>query len=205
MAAHLEGKGVITQDSAGLAQKGGSTWSHIQIANRAEAIRTTKVDTAKADLVIGCDPIVAANKATLAVMHAGHTFVALNTHGTPTAAFVKNPEWQFPGGAVRGRAGPRGGRRSRRRLRRGTLEHAAARRLDLHQSDAARLCLAARPRAAHARGAAARHRAERRAGREQQGRLRVGPPRRARPRGGALAHRRGAGDPVREEARRSTT
>ena len=33
MAAHLEGKGVVTQDSAGLAQKGGATWSHIQIAD----------------------------------------------------------------------------------------------------------------------------------------------------------------------------
>ena len=35
MAAHLEGKGIVTQDAAGLAQKGGATWSHIQIANRA--------------------------------------------------------------------------------------------------------------------------------------------------------------------------
>ncbi|MEY4414486.1 MAG: hypothetical protein RIQ53_1779, partial [Pseudomonadota bacterium] len=52
MAAHLEGKGVITQDSAGLAQKGGATWSHVQIANRQDAIYTTKVDTAKADLII---------------------------------------------------------------------------------------------------------------------------------------------------------
>ena len=34
MAAHLEGKGIVTQDAAGLAQKGGATWSHIQIANR---------------------------------------------------------------------------------------------------------------------------------------------------------------------------
>jgi indolepyruvate ferredoxin oxidoreductase len=32
MAAHIEGKGVITQDAAGLAQKGGATWSHIQCA-----------------------------------------------------------------------------------------------------------------------------------------------------------------------------
>ena len=86
MAAHLEGKGVVTQDSAGLAQKGGATWSHIQIANRPDAIFTTKVGTAEADLVIGCDPIVAANKATLAVMRAGRTYVALNTHGSPTAA-----------------------------------------------------------------------------------------------------------------------
>ncbi|MDR0259390.1 MAG: indolepyruvate ferredoxin oxidoreductase family protein [Comamonas sp.] len=96
MAAHLEGKGVVTQDAAGLAQKGGSTWSHIQIANSPNAIYTTKVDTAKADLVIGCDPIVAANKTTLAAMQQGRTFVALNTHGAPTAAFVHNPNWQFP-------------------------------------------------------------------------------------------------------------
>ena len=98
MAAHLEGKGVVTQDAGGLAQKGGATWSHIQIANRPEAIFTTKVDTAQADLVIACDSIVGAMKYTLTVMQQGRTFVALNTHGTPTAAFVSNPDWQFPGG-----------------------------------------------------------------------------------------------------------
>lgn len=97
MAAHLEGKGVVTQDAAGLAQKGGSTWSHIQIANTQQAIHTTKVDVAKADLVIACDPIVAANKTTLSVMQPGRTFVALNNHGAPTAAFVQNPDWQAPG------------------------------------------------------------------------------------------------------------
>ncbi|WP_310636905.1 indolepyruvate ferredoxin oxidoreductase family protein [Delftia acidovorans] len=96
MAAHLEGKGVITQDAAGLAQKGGSTWSHIQIANRPEAIYTTKVDMAKADLVIGCDPIVTATPTTMSVMQPGRTFVALNSHGSPTAAFVTNPDWQAP-------------------------------------------------------------------------------------------------------------
>ena len=98
MAAHLEGKGVVTQDAGGLAQKGGATWSHIQIANRPEAIFTTKVDTAQADLVIACDSIVGAAKYTLTVMQQGRTFVALNTHGTPTAAFVRNADWQFPGG-----------------------------------------------------------------------------------------------------------
>ena len=112
MAAHLEGKGVVTQDSAGLAQKGGATWSHVQIANRPDAIFSTKVDTAKADLVIGCDAIVAASRATLGAMQQGRTFVALNTHGTPTASFVKDTEWQFPGGnceaAVKGSVGDDG-------------------------------------------------------------------------------------------------
>jgi len=98
MAAHMEGKGVVTQDAGGLAQKGGATWSHVQIADRAEDIHTTKVDTAQADLVIACDSIVGATKYTLAVMQKGRTFVALNTHGTPTAAFVKNADWKFPGG-----------------------------------------------------------------------------------------------------------
>ncbi|MBX3620845.1 MAG: indolepyruvate ferredoxin oxidoreductase family protein [Rhizobacter sp.] len=96
MAAHIEGKGIVTQDSAGLAQKGGSTWSHIQIADSMDAIYTTKVGTAEADLVLACDPIVGANKATLAVVREGRTYVALNTHGSPTAAFVSNPDWQFP-------------------------------------------------------------------------------------------------------------
>jgi indolepyruvate ferredoxin oxidoreductase len=98
MAAHLEGKGVVTQDAGGLAQKGGATWSHVQIANRPDAIFTTKVDTAQADLVIACDSIVGAAKYTLTVMQQGRTYVALNTHGTPTAAFVRNADWQFPGG-----------------------------------------------------------------------------------------------------------
>jgi len=98
MAAHLEGKGVVTQDAGGLAQKGGATWSHIQIANRPDAIFTTKVDTAQADLVIACDSIVGAARYTLTVMQQGRTYVALNTHGTPTAAFVRNADWTFPGG-----------------------------------------------------------------------------------------------------------
>ncbi len=102
MAAHLEGKGVVTQDAAGLAQKGGATWSHIQIANRPQAIYTTKVDTAKADLLIACDPIVAADKATLAALAPGRTYVALNTHGAPTAAVVHNPDWRFPSAACEG-------------------------------------------------------------------------------------------------------
>ncbi|TXT36510.1 MAG: indolepyruvate ferredoxin oxidoreductase [Comamonadaceae bacterium] len=98
MAAHLEGKAVVTQDAGGLAQKGGATWSYIQIAPVPELIFTSKVDTAQADLVIGCDAIVAASKTTLSVMRSGRTFVALNSHATPTAAFVHNSQWQFPQG-----------------------------------------------------------------------------------------------------------
>ena len=94
MAAHLEGLGVVTQDSAGLAQKGGATWSHVLLATSADEIRTTRVGVA--DLVIGCDPIVSAGKETVQRMRAGRTRVAINDHGTPTAAFVKNGAWGNP-------------------------------------------------------------------------------------------------------------
>ena len=87
------------RDAAGLAQKGGATWSHIQIANRMEAILTTKVGTAEADVVIGCDPIVTAGKETVLRMREGRTHVALNAHSTPTAAFVKNGNWANPADA----------------------------------------------------------------------------------------------------------
>jgi indolepyruvate ferredoxin oxidoreductase len=96
MAAHIEGKGIVTQDAAGLAQKGGATWSHVLIGASQDHIRTTRVGTASADLVIGCDPLVAAGKETLQRLRAGRSHVALNTSATPTAAFVKNPQWQNP-------------------------------------------------------------------------------------------------------------
>ncbi len=96
MAAHMEGKGIVTQDAAGLAQKGGATWSHIFIADRQQDIRTTRVSMADANLILGCDPIVAAGKETLLRMREGKTHVALNAHSTPTAAFVKNADWQNP-------------------------------------------------------------------------------------------------------------
>jgi indolepyruvate ferredoxin oxidoreductase len=99
MAAHIEGKGIVTQDAAGLAQKGGATWSHVLIADTPDAIRTTRVGMAGADLIIGCDPIVTAGKETVLRMRAGRTHVALNAHGGPTAAFVKNAAWANPSDA----------------------------------------------------------------------------------------------------------
>jgi indolepyruvate ferredoxin oxidoreductase len=100
MAAHIEGKGIVTQDAAGLAQKGGATWSHVQISDEGHSgtggICTTRVGLADADLIIGCDPVVAASKETVLRMRKGKTRVALNSHLTPTAAFVKNADWQNP-------------------------------------------------------------------------------------------------------------
>ncbi|MBC7599620.1 MAG: 2-oxoacid:acceptor oxidoreductase family protein, partial [Polaromonas sp.] len=81
------------------AQKGGATWSHVLIGANQDDIRTTRVGMAGADLIIGCDPIVAAGKETVLRMREGRTHVALNSYSTPTAAFVHNANWQNPADA----------------------------------------------------------------------------------------------------------
>ncbi|HEX7635983.1 MAG TPA: DUF6537 domain-containing protein, partial [Noviherbaspirillum sp.] len=80
----------------GLAQKGGAVMSHVRLADRQEDIFSTRVGTGAADLVIGCDAIVTASRDALSRMGEGRTHAAVNITASPTAAFVKNPDWQFP-------------------------------------------------------------------------------------------------------------
>jgi indolepyruvate ferredoxin oxidoreductase len=96
MAAHLQGKGCSVLDMTGLAQKGGAVMSHVRLADKIEDIQSTRVGTGMADLVIGCDLIVTAGKDAVSRMGEGRTFGAINSSSSPTATFIKNPNWQFP-------------------------------------------------------------------------------------------------------------
>ncbi|MDL2356589.1 MAG: indolepyruvate ferredoxin oxidoreductase family protein, partial [Pseudomonadota bacterium] len=97
MAAHVEGKGAIVLDMSGLAQKGGPVMSHVRLADKQADLHSTRVGTGSADLVIGCDLIVTASRDALSRMGEGRTYATINSTGSSTAAFVKNPDWQFPG------------------------------------------------------------------------------------------------------------
>jgi len=97
MAAHLEHKGVSVLDMSGLAQKYGAVMSHVQIAGRPEDLHATRVDTGGARLVIGCDLIVTASTESLAKMAPSRTHAIVNASVTPTAEFVRNPNWKLPG------------------------------------------------------------------------------------------------------------
>ncbi|TMH43290.1 MAG: indolepyruvate ferredoxin oxidoreductase family protein [Betaproteobacteria bacterium] len=101
MAAHLEGKGVSVLDMSGLAQKYGAVMSHVQLAARPEALTATRIDMGGANLVIGCDLVVSASTDALAKMAPGHTRALINASITPTADFVRNPDWQLPGSDLR--------------------------------------------------------------------------------------------------------
>jgi indolepyruvate ferredoxin oxidoreductase len=97
MAAHLEGKALSVLDMAGLAQKGGAVFSHAQIANRPEDLYATRIAMGEADLILGCDMIVTSSNEALSKIQAGKTKVVANTSESPTADFVRNPNWQFGG------------------------------------------------------------------------------------------------------------
>ncbi len=53
MAAHADGLHVSVLDMAGLAQKGGSVWSHVRIAAAADALQGLHVGAGQADC---CSP-----------------------------------------------------------------------------------------------------------------------------------------------------
>jgi indolepyruvate ferredoxin oxidoreductase len=96
MAAHLEGKGAAVLDMAGLAQKGGSVYSHIRIAPNPEDIHAVRIAAGDARLVIGCDMIVAASDEAIAKMQAGFTRAVVNADVAPTGGFTKDPDLQVP-------------------------------------------------------------------------------------------------------------
>jgi indolepyruvate ferredoxin oxidoreductase len=95
MAAHLEGRGLSVLDMAGLAQKGGAVFSHVQLAARPEDLFATRLVTGGADLVLGCDLVVTAATEALGKMRSSVTRAVINTAESPTAAFVHDPDWQF--------------------------------------------------------------------------------------------------------------
>ena len=100
MAAHLEGKGCGLLDMAGLAQKGGSVWSHLRFGRAPEAIKTIRIAAGGANVVLGCDFIVAAHSKTLAATRPGATRVVVNTRESMPGDFSRQPDLQYPSAAL---------------------------------------------------------------------------------------------------------
>ncbi|MVW71203.1 indolepyruvate ferredoxin oxidoreductase family protein [Bordetella sp. 15P40C-2] len=97
VAAHIEGKGVTVLDMAGLAQKGGAVLSHVQLAALPEDIQATRVALGEADLVIGCDALVAASPEVLSRLRPAGGRAVVNSTAAPTASLISRPGWTFPG------------------------------------------------------------------------------------------------------------
>ncbi len=100
MAAYLDGKGVTVLDVTGLSQKNGAVMSFVRLAEPGQALYAPRIGTAAADAVLGCDVVVTAGREALSRMGQARTRVVANVARVPTAEFTRNPDWQFPLGAM---------------------------------------------------------------------------------------------------------
>lgn len=96
MAAHLENKGVAVLDMTGLAQKGGSVYTHVRIAKHPADIHAVRIAAGEANALLGCDMIVSTSDEAIAKMQKGVTSGVVNADVSPTGDFVKNPNLQMP-------------------------------------------------------------------------------------------------------------
>jgi indolepyruvate ferredoxin oxidoreductase len=85
---------------AGLAQKGGAVWSHLQIAGRPDDIKSVRLGSGGARVVLGCDLVVSASQKTMDTTRPG-TRMVVNTHEQMTGEFTRNADFRFPGASLR--------------------------------------------------------------------------------------------------------
>jgi indolepyruvate ferredoxin oxidoreductase len=95
IAAHMEGKACTVLDVTGLAQKNGAVTSHVRLAQQPEDLHAVRIAAGGANLLLGCDMVVAAAPSSLQRIETGVTQAIVNTHVAPTAQFVLDQEIDF--------------------------------------------------------------------------------------------------------------
>ncbi len=101
VAAHLDQRGATVLDMTGLAQKYGAVTSHVQVSAKVGEVKAVRVAAGGADLLLGCDSVVAASFDALSKIEAGHTRVVVNDHRSATAQFIGQPDLEFPAREIR--------------------------------------------------------------------------------------------------------
>ncbi|MBL9010064.1 MAG: indolepyruvate ferredoxin oxidoreductase family protein [Alphaproteobacteria bacterium] len=102
-AAHMEGRAATVLDMMGLAQKGGGVSSFVRVADARVRIHGPRVATATADLILGCDMVVAAKPETIDAADDRRTRAVINADLSPTAAFVTNGAIDYDTAAMKKR------------------------------------------------------------------------------------------------------
>jgi indolepyruvate ferredoxin oxidoreductase len=100
MAAHIDGLAASVVDMTGMAQKGGSVFSHVRIGEREDTVVGGHVPAASADVLIACDLLVAAGPEALALYAKDRTIACGNGDLLPTADFVVNRDMRFDAAAM---------------------------------------------------------------------------------------------------------
>ena len=84
-------------DTVGAAQKGGAVMSQIRLAADAGRLHALAIGRGRADLLLGCDIVVAASRDSLDRLSAERSAAVVNAHNAPVAAFVHDPDFDFAG------------------------------------------------------------------------------------------------------------
>ncbi|MEZ5933183.1 MAG: indolepyruvate ferredoxin oxidoreductase family protein [Alphaproteobacteria bacterium] len=96
MAAHLDGRRVLSTDVTGLAQKGGAVLSYLRFGPADQAIHGAKMQPGSADLVIGCDLLVAAGVECLTLCSTERSTIVADRTIAPTGRFALFQEMAEP-------------------------------------------------------------------------------------------------------------
>ena len=91
MAAHIEGHGVAVLDQVGLAQKNGAVVSHVRVARARDDIYASRIADGRANLLLGCDAIVAGGMESRRKIGGGVTRALVNAHMAPTPPKSRPP------------------------------------------------------------------------------------------------------------------
>ena len=100
MAAHLEGKASSALDMTGLSQKAGPVLSHVRFALTPGALHSVRVPPRQADLLLGCDMVVAAGPEAMATLAKGRSAAVVSGAAVVTAAFVHDRDNAVPIAAI---------------------------------------------------------------------------------------------------------
>ncbi|MDC0069575.1 indolepyruvate ferredoxin oxidoreductase family protein, partial [Gammaproteobacteria bacterium] len=101
MAAHIEGKGCATMNQTGLAQKFGAVVSHVRVGVTQNSINAVRIPAGDANLLLGCDLVVAAGDEPIAKVNVERSHAVVNDFSSATAEFVSDPDAQIPDNAMR--------------------------------------------------------------------------------------------------------
>ena len=101
MAAHVQGLACSTLDFTGLSQKNGAVMSHVRLAPASDMLTTVRIAPGNANLILGCDLVVATSVPALSRAERGFTRAVVNADLLPTASFVIDPDIDFEASSMR--------------------------------------------------------------------------------------------------------
>lgn len=102
-AAHLDGRGCVTLDMMGLAQKGGAVTSHLRFSAVPDDDLAGRIPEGRADAVLGLDLLATIATDTLETIAHGQSRIIIDTAEIMAGDFARQPDLDFPALAARQR------------------------------------------------------------------------------------------------------